>query len=202
MNADSIDKILKYFRGVASSEFEWEGTMYSPIPLIVDPALLRPISCNMCGACCLVFSLDYLPSEFLPPSEYTINWRKRNDRDIVTLEVPPINNKCGFLVDGKCSIHGKHPFSCDFELIRFIECGDHMKITQAFYGRGWNMTRSDGRKGALCKKGFRSRESIDDVVRKLMRLELWCDYFGIPNKCAAIIQHITTPALRNKRVVL
>lgn len=104
----------------------------------------------MCGACCGNWSLDYIPNEHLkedtlessPPLEqygqyFTRRTVRVNGKDVELITDPQgtgvvqQTNKpdgCRYLnKDGRCDIHnfvlsGKYgqPFSCDFELIRFI----------------------------------------------------------------------------------
>lgn len=94
--------------------------------------------------------------------------------------------------NGRCMIHGVHPFSCDFELIRFMEQQKDDKqpgfvpeattrniLTQKLYGRGWNMLRIDGERGALCTMTKPTDDTVREVVRKLKRLEEWLNHFGI-----------------------
>lgn len=85
---------------------------------------------------------------------------------------------------GRCGVHvavggGGQPFSCDFELIRFFT-GDHVsRLRQSLFGRGWNMLRVDGARGALCSLTPEDVVSRADAVRKLKRLREWCTWFGM-----------------------
>jgi hypothetical protein len=81
--------------------------------------------------------------------------------------------------NGRCGIHGKQPFSCDFELIRFIHYADRTVLTQKLFGRGWQFLRTDGERGAKCQMTEITDESVTDVIRKLHRLKEWADYFGL-----------------------
>lgn len=66
---DSVDKIVKYFAAMTEQEFTYKEKRISPKPLTVSPLLLRDFSCPPnCGACCPVFTLDYLPTEQWPDS--------------------------------------------------------------------------------------------------------------------------------------
>jgi hypothetical protein len=69
--------------------------------------------------------------------------------------------------------------SCDFELIRFICSKDKTLLTQKLFGRGWNMLRVDGERGALCSMTPPSPETIEEVLRKLHRLKRWADYLRL-----------------------
>jgi Fe-S-cluster containining protein len=87
------------------------------------------------------------------------------------------------LQDGRCGIYTHRPFSCDFELIRFLVSVNPEKrknqMTQKLFGRGWNMLRVDGERGALCEMTPPDIKSVSEVKRKLNRLKMWTDYFGV-----------------------
>ena len=61
--------------------------------------------------------------------------------------------KCEFVdwENGRCKIHKANPFSCEFELLRFIQHTDKTYLMTRLFGRGWNMLRVDNNRGALCK---------------------------------------------------
>src|SRR5690606_15307373 len=98
--------------------------------------------------------------------------------------------------DGRCAIHGYHPFSCDFELLRFFHHEDPdrpERLGHQPFGHGWNMKRIDGERGALCEWHDDipcDPEWIDDVARKLERLEVWCQYFDLTTTLPAIIKWV------------
>ena len=98
--------------------------------------------------------------------------------------------------NGRCGIHGLHPFSCDFELIRFLHFADLSKpntITQKLYGRGHAMLRVTGDRGALCKMLPPNDERKAEVVRKLGRLKQWCEHFGLKHRVDHIIAWAENP---------
>jgi len=205
---DSFDKIVdSYFSVVTKQAFTYKGKMYMPKPLMVSPLLFRGFECpEKCGACCLKFSLDYLPTSILP---YEMPPRKIifNGRRVLLysdLQKENTGHQCKHLKkDGRCGIHKKHPFSCDFELIRtlsFASTTHPNLITQKLYGRGWNMLRIDGERGALCTMTAPDLESISEVIRKLKMLENWCNHFKLQNKCSDIIkwvEEVTPFVLKN-----
>jgi hypothetical protein len=186
---DSVDKIVEsYFQVVTREDFTYRGKEYKAKALQVSPTLLRGFTCpEACGACCTRFSLDYLPSEKRPKGT-----KKRtvlfNDQEIIlhsNLQEDHNMRECGMLSwtgSGRCTIHGKHPFTCDFELIRtsvFSSPNRPNILGQRLYGRGWNMLRVDGERGALCTMTKPTPDSIKEVIRKLNRLKKWTDHFGI-----------------------
>ena len=81
---------------------------------------------------------------------------------------------------GRCLIYERRPFTCDFELIRFIvpRCGP-IHLTQKLFNRGWAMKRVDGRRGARCAMTASSEFSKAELLRKVERLAVWSDYFRI-----------------------
>lgn len=207
-STDSVDKIVtRYFAVLTRDPFEFKGVLYTPRPLCVSPLLLRDYTCPVgCGACCLSFSLDYLPTESQPDGTHS--------REIVfsgravtihTLKPVPGARVCQNLQsDGRCGIYLRRPFSCDFELIRTLEFSNQEKpnvLTQKLYGRGWNMMRVDGERGAMCEMLPPSPHAIAEVIRKLGRLQQWADHFGIRTWAPVICDLIERGRLR-RQVIL
>ncbi len=206
---DSIDKIAQsYFACVTTKRFRYKGEVYDPHPLQVSPLLLRGYTCPvMCGGCCPRFSLDYLPSERSPPgSPLKPRFVEFNSKPYVVLsdlQIDHTDHHCRNLnkSDGRCNIHGKHPFSCDFELIRFIRTSGFRNknnyLNQRLFGRGWAFLRVDGERGARCEMLPPTEETISEVVRKLGRLKQWCNYFEIKHKVDPIIKWVQGPHSTN-----
>ncbi len=195
---DSLDKIItRYFTAVTNQDFEWKGRVHKPKPLKLSPGLLRGYTClENCGACCPRFSLDYLPAETHP---YTLQPREvYYSGEKITiysdLQKDHKDHHCRHLLkeNARCQIHGIQPFSCDFELVRpliFQESKTPNILTQKLFSRGWNMLRVDGERGALCHMTDPSPDSIDDVVRRIQRLNEGCLHFGLEdNKCGTILE--------------
>ncbi len=202
---DSVEKIItSYFAGVTLEPFTYKNKEYFPKSLVLTRNLLRGYSCNNCGGCCgIKFSLDYLPSDSTPKGVKgrIINF---NGRDIKILSDMQENNdtkRCQYnsMETGYCTVHTMRPFSCDFELTRFTLSALEHKCNYAsvrLYGRGWNLTRIDGQKGAKCEIRPMSAHDKKDLIRKFLRLQTWCEYFGIKNKCKQIIEFINNPVDR------
>lgn len=189
---DSIDKIVQsYFASVTSVPFEYKGVTYQPKVLQVSPLIFRGFVCpSGCGACCLSYTLDYLPHLTPKALRHELGLKKRwihfnggitavfsdTQEDVTT-------HHCRNLKpDGRCGIHTKHAFSCDFELLRFSVSGQHEgrnNLNHRLYGRGWNMLRVDGERGAQCYMTDADKKEVPDIVRKLNRLKDWTDHFGI-----------------------
>lgn len=204
MKRDSLDKIVTaYFAAVAAVPFEYKGKRHEVRTLTVSPLILRGFTCPAgCGGCCPVFSLDYLPEphEQHPKSlplapravyfngqqvEVWTQWQdKREDHHCMNLNMD----------DGRCGVHGRQPFSCDFELIRFFHTPEtnSARAGVQLFGRGHAMLRVDNVRGALCTITPATAESVADTRRKLLRLAQWCDWFGLEHRIHAILKWIDT----------
>ena len=196
---DSVDKIVtRYFACLTRQDFEFKGVEYKAKPIRVSPLLLRGYTCpSHCGACCLANTLDYLPEDDRP-EEASVRFIEIDGRKVKVWTY--MNNdhdgpSCKFLnqEDGRCGIYPRRPFSCDFELIRTLgfEDVDHPNVlTQKLYGRGWNMKRIDGERGAKCGMTPPNAESIAEAIRKLERLQRWAAHFGITTWVPEIVKLI------------
>lgn len=189
---DSTDKIVSsYFAAVTKVPFTFRGKSYEVEPLRVSPLLFRGFTCPPnCGGCCPTFTLDYLP-EPLEDHPYPLTRRDLDfDGRVVTvwsdMQEDNKTSRCHNLnhEDGRCGIHGRQPFSCDFELTRVIhQAGRGWNLLTKSFGRSWAMKRTgDGKPGALCEILPITKESTEDVLRKLHRLETWATHFGLQTK--------------------
>lgn len=215
---DSVDKIIQtYFSSVTLDPFVYKKIEYKPKNLRISPGIFfRRMHCvEKCGACCFRFSLDYLETELIDsPEDFKTSLSKReiifNDKPVTILsDVQETGGSfCKHVIpeNGRCRIHGHHPFSCDFELLRFAEFPeDHANLlNHRPFGRGWNMTRvTDGGKGALCD--WYETPCTDDwkkeIIRKFNRLKQWTDHFGIKTTIPSIINWIERGPHQNFLVV-
>lgn len=198
---DSVDKVVTtYFACVTNTTFEYKGQTIHPQALRVSPLLLRDFTCPVgCGGCCPRFSLDYLPGEDRPTSttQRTVSFDGKSVVLFSDMQDDHEGIKCKNLNldDGRCGIYTHRPFSCDFELIRFLVSGNPDKrknqMTQKLFGRGWNMLRVDGERGALCEMTPITQASIAEVKRKLNRMKAWTDHFGlVDTKVPAVLSWI------------
>jgi hypothetical protein len=214
---DSTNKIISiYFACVTSQDFVYHGVTYHPQRLRLSETLRRDFLCpTNCGGCCFKFSLDYIDPE-LKINEENINDTHNAIRRLVKFDGREVEivsdlqreNKdhfCKFLQsDGRCEIHGIHPFSCDFELLRFRRAFDPSRFNSLGcfpYGRGWSFLRADKGRGAFCtmyphQEGNRA---IANNIRRLKRLEDWASYFGIRTKIPEIISWIKS---KDKSVII
>lgn len=196
---DSIDKIVtRYFVLMTKVDFSYKGKIYQPKPLKISSLLLRDYTCPAnCGACCARFSLDYLPGESRPYSleKRIVNFNGKSILIYSDMQLDHSDYHCRNLQkeDARCGIYENRPFSCDFELIRpllFDNPTSPNVLTQKLFGRKWAMKRVDGGRGTRCEMTPITDYSIDEVIRKMRRLQQWCIYFGIENKCDRVIQWV------------
>lgn len=188
---DTLDKIVEsYFAAITSHPFTYKGKTYEPAPLRVSPGLLRGFTCPAgCGGCCPKFSLDYLPYEAMPyeMTERIVNFNGKEISVFSDMQKDNKHFKCKNLdLDtGRCGVHGRQPFSCDFELIRFINRQGTWYINEQLFSRGWAMRITDGGTGAKCTITEATVETAMDVARRIERLSEWADYFGLENHKAS-----------------
>ncbi len=191
---DSVTKIVtQYFAAVTKESFTYRGRTYEPKPLRVSPGIFtRTMTCHPnCGGCCKKLTVDYILGETLLDKtvEHVEHWGIEFNGKTVTILRDDQDGVEGYFCryldqeNGRCTIHGNHPFSCDFELLRFSMMSAPERpnqLTNRPFGRGWNMRRVDGERGARCEwdDGF-TPEHQADVIRKLVRLKVWTDHFGI-----------------------
>lgn len=160
---DSINKIKDYFKAASNEE------------LILSPMFFRDFSCpSHCGGCCPKFTLDYFEGERwenfkqnYPHLVHKFELREVNGAKIYTnFQKENKSLKCEFLnlENGRCGIHKSNPFSCEFELNKFVVKQNKTYLMNKLFGRGWNMLRIDGERGALCKmKDFNLEKYLKDV---------------------------------------
>lgn len=208
MQLDSVDKIVdRYLALVTKTPLRYKGKTYEPQTLVVSPSIFRGYTCpSGCGGCCGKFSLDYLPTDPRPADE-RIKPRQVpiNDTTVTIFTDPQGDNPgrfCRHLIpeNGRCGIHGEHPFSCDFELIRAaVSQVPHKpnRLNTRLYGRGWAMLRAvDNERGALCTMTEISEESVADTVRRMVRLQEWADHFAIDSWVPEILTWMRDPNQR------
>jgi Fe-S-cluster containining protein len=195
---NSVDKIvMTYFACITDQGFNYQSRKFEPKPLLVSPFLFRSFSCpENCGGCCPKFSLDYLhPVKSLPDVNLrTVEFNGKLIEVYSDNQEETEGHFCKFLdlTNGRCKIYERRPFSCDFELVRFVMKDERNILTQKKFARGWAMTRVDGNKGALCDLNPPSINQVKEVIRKLIMLEQWAKHFGISTKIEKILDWIAT----------
>jgi hypothetical protein len=184
---------------MAEEPFVYAGKRYTPKPLHVSPCLFRGYTCPPgCGACCARFSLTYLPGEEQPgvglkPFSVAFNMRKVL---LLVDEQAQGGHHCRHVrkEDGRCGIHGKQPFSCDFEILRFKHHDDRAILGTFLYGRAWAMLRIvDEGRGAMCETTPFDDDVRADIARRLQRLGTWMEHFGLrTSRLARVLEHVRT----------
>lgn len=161
--SDSTDKIIGYIKATQNDE------------LILSPLFFRDYTCpSGCGGCCPKFSLDYFEGErwelfkkTYPQHLHLFEERKVGKATVYSyMQKDNPDSKCKFLrkEDGRCNIHKANPFSCEFELNKFLVRENKTYLINKLFGRGWNMMRVDGLRGALCEmKPFNLEKYLRDV---------------------------------------
>lgn len=189
---DSLEKIFTaYFACMAIEPFTYrlgrtEKRIHSRA-LNVSPLLFRGLDCPpMCGGCCGRHTLDWLPLEKYPePIEGMPNAEPRliefNGRQRTVMTIKPFEGpgRCMHLNldNGRCNIHEVNPLSCSFEIMRFLVSDEKANFLVRHYGRGWNMPRVDGNRGALCVITTFDENTRSWLISQLDRLRRWMDYF-------------------------
>jgi Fe-S-cluster containining protein len=207
--SDSVDKIVTtYFAGFTLYPFVYKRKEYLPKPLRVSPSLARGLECPpMCAGCCPRFSLDYLPFEDAP---YELQERQVvvNGKEFTVLsdiQEPGWHCKNVIKETGRCGIHGKQPFSCDFEIIRmkhFNQLSTPNQILTAPFGRAWQLLRVDDGRGALCGVTPISKENAIEAARKLKRCHEWMQYFELPSKLQSIVNWLENEEYLNNEPLI
>src|SRR5262245_2890718 len=128
MPHDSVDKIVTaYFASMTVEPFTYKGKEYQPRELHVSPLLFRGLDCPPnCAGCCHAITLDYLPHEapFDRVPGLVVHDVEFNGKpyQIFRYTNSPANKFCTYvrMEDGRCMIHDVNPFSCSFEIMRFL----------------------------------------------------------------------------------
>lgn len=207
----STRKVIRtYFSAITAEPLFYESEVFQPLPIKISSSLFDGFSCFLgCGGCCQAHTLDYLPYPLenpIPqskPIEYEINGKRftiwSDDQKWNTKPIPEKGFKhsvprCYNLgTKGECLIHGNHPFTCDFELIRFRKWsspeGPFWLIREGRFPRVQLMRTLDGGMGGLCTIDPPTPETARDVIRRLRRLQTWADYFELNHRLPQILEY-------------
>ena len=192
---DSIEKIATTYIGhLVSKPLIYNQAVFQPKNIYVSSKISAGTECPLgCSACCLRFSLDYLPFEQHP--DIPLVERSVMGKKVLSYfqEFSKEKYHCDFVTDeGACDIYLTRPLSCDFELIRFkdVKSRNQTHIGVYHYGRAWSLKRIDQGRGALCRMTSESPEGLNESIRKLKRLKAWIDYFEVPTRIDEIIDSL------------
>lgn len=160
---DSLEKIKMYLELCCTDK------------ITISPLFYRDYKCpSHCGGCCPKFSLVYfegkrwdLFKELYP--DYAIKFNKRIYNGVIIYEDTQEENNnhhCKNLnmENGRCLIHKANPFSCEFELMKVRKIKEDISIINKLFGRGWQLKRIDGERGAMCEmKDFNYEKFLKDL---------------------------------------
>jgi hypothetical protein len=211
---DSSEKVInQYLWAVTRQPFIYDKKNYTPWGGInVSPAVFNSDWCPpACGGCCFrSWSLDWLPSDPRPSGE---PWDTSIvEREVLFAPIDPVTfettridfpviytdqqkerfkagQSCGALLPtGYCSIHMKHPVSCDVPLLEFQipqkSAREYPWLLHKKFGRAWALPKIDGTRGGLCQieKAVdleSARKGGKATLRRLRRIKDWADHFGL-----------------------
>lgn len=194
---NNFGKIIRIFTAITKESFEYDGTRYEPKPLVVHPSIANGLVCPPgCGACCKKTSLHFNWFDLTPVypavdypdlQNHATGWIDSYGGNI-SLDVDFQNNNqadnCRWLnQNGRCQLHGMHPFICDFEPIQ-VKLGNSInynEIRTARFSKRALIRRADGDHGAKCEFTGPTEQSVSETVRKFVRLEHWTKHFDLRN---------------------
>lgn len=214
---DNIEKIVSYLHAISLVPFKYKNTVYKPYKnFFLSTGFFRNFTCpSHCGGCCSKFSLDYFTLDRqMKAKNFGLNLKKRSieingiKRFIFSDDqIDNHDNKCKFLdkQNGRCKIHEVNPFSCEFELIRFLHFKKDNKVilTKKLFGRGWAMGRIDGNKGALCEMtDFDPKILYERDLPMLKELDEMANMFELKTRLVNVINFLekNEDNFRNKKV--
>ena len=202
----SYEKTLKQLAVVATKPFTVNGQQYIPPGILkLSPTFWRKYGCHLnCGACCPLFSLDYIPDEWekisnarLKQGATSVSIKVNGERKTIFSYMPVKPRRrfdkewCDFVdfESGICTVHNDNPLSCRIELIKFRMVKGNGYIGKQPYGRAWTMKRAtDGVKKVLCDFGQFDREQFENNDLPILRqINAWADYLGISTHLPRII---------------
>ena len=188
-NPNSLDRIVSYFKACCTSPFMYRGKEIQPYKqLKINQLALRSYDCpEECGACCMRCSLVWFtPPENLPHIEKTRIQIGHAFRDVwIDYQMDHNSHFCRYLdpVSGRCTIYEERPFACQLELFKFMHYVSrgtaYARVTLP--GRGWNLTKVDGERGALCTINKHDPAQTKDIIQLLHQLAKFMQMFGIAN---------------------
>jgi Fe-S-cluster containining protein len=165
----------------------------------MSPTVFRSFEClENCGSCCMShIALDYTEGPRLEkfkknfPEEF-----KKFEKIIVDGQevYRYFSNKknsryCDFLdtSNGRCKIHGSHPFSCDMLPLKIVFKNGEAFAAHHVFGRSWQYTQIDGSKGVKCIFGNVSNGEVSWPstlyrINLLKELKILAEKFGRSGK--------------------
>lgn len=186
---DSTNKIFGYLKNAQKT-------------VVLSKLFFRDYTCpESCGGCCPKFSLDFFEGERweIFKKEYPDKvafFKKREIAGVNVYSYLQDDNEtrwCRFLdlSIGRCSIHKSNPFSCEFELIKFITRGENQSILiKKLFGRGWNLLTVTGKRGGVCKMTAFNFQKLKRDIELLKELNEIGNKFQMTTKLPKIIKFL------------
>lgn len=163
---DSTEKILHHLDLLTSRE------------VALGPSLSRKFSCpEGCTACCMVFTLDYLPVEgewgrLHPDIRERFRARVVRGREVYTLEFPDV---CPFLVERRCSLWGNQPLPCmAAPQVQIAPRREKVLVTGKIFSRYWRWPEGNR---PQCQFSW-EYSPPSHAIRVFERYRIWGEYFG------------------------
>jgi Fe-S-cluster containining protein len=196
-NPDSFDRIVTYFHALARSPFTFKGQVYQPYQkFVVSDKVFRSYTCpEGCGACCMRCSLVWDQPNPYATDKVVHNINGVDKEFYVDPQADHQSRYCKHLSDtGRCGIYLHRPLPCRIELFKFVHTAD-LSVARAqvrLPGRGWNLTRVDGEKGAKCELTPYDPAMTETHIRDIRILKEWMDEFKIENDCKLLLGYLNT----------
>ena len=164
--------------------------------VVLGPSLFRTFTCpDGCTACCMAFSLDFLPWE----APEGARPRTVLGRTIFTIPAQP---PCRFLCGGLCSLWPNPPIECfAAPQVQIFPRQSETQITGRIFSRWWKWP--EGNRPQCQFRSEFSLEARDHLVRVLERYLEWAEYFEIPTTIPEVINAVRgVESLPASRIVI
>lgn len=226
-HVDSIGKLIRRLALVAKVHVVYEGVdmtntyieegvtkryfVTPPEKITISSAMLRKFSCTSgCTACCLPFTLDFLPEEVVhsgwneevgaefvsrfKPREVDVNGRKATILSYEQYKDP----SCPFLRPTRengalgCGFYPRQPLECAAapQLLMTTRGPGHTLISKRPFGRAWAWKDTPQCQFDDIPQHHNEIEDIDlsNEIGLLKRYNAWAMYFDLPTHLPEIIE--------------
>lgn len=148
--------------------------------VVLGPSLFRQFTCHPdCTACCMTFTLDYLPTE--PEWEALSSWERarfkpRQVSGKTIYSLPVKYQECPFLVEKKCSLWGRQPLMCQAAPQVQVQPWQKTKvlIQGKIFSRWWRWPEGEQPQCIFTWEFARP----DHAIKVFERFRRWAEYFG------------------------
>jgi len=207
---DSIERWLHYLANISKEPLQFSSMhpemlfqFEPPKAVVVSQMLYRYYSCMdyNCSRCChhywncytseqgSVFTYDELQRHTSPPVWLACEINGRSQAIMLEDHTAPDKTKngavCGHLKNNRCTIWSREPIHCAYPVMKFKRIKDTTYITREYYGRNQYIK---------CPVGFvregDSKHIFETVYKKLERMELWAEEWGIETHIESILSQV------------